>query len=208
MSLPQIYFTRQEMCDRTAVPEDVFRYWLREGLVRPEHGGGKGRHWRFSRLELAVAVVLGELRRLGLSSAALSELVDQLHAAIDWMRDRRIDIEQAAQIGQLVKARLGRQGSSWPEILQTFIAEDWFDLRPSLVRLAETVEPPEWQRHHSLYDLLADISLRRSPSGGAHVWLGRTDDRQWVIERADHGLACIRLNVDRLNERVWSKEGA
>lgn len=210
MSLPQLYFSRQELRDRAVVPEDVLRYWIRAGLLRPEHGGGKGRHWRFSRLELAVAVLLGELRTLGLSSAPLSELADELHGAIDWMRERRIDVEQASQISELVNARAGLAADgpeSWSDILDARMRDDWFDLPPSLVRLAGSVNPEEWRRHHRLFDLLADVSVRRCPSGETHVWLARSANGRWTVRRNDEGdAACIRLSVPPLNDRSWSGE--
>src|SRR5436190_14446409 len=106
MTIPQTYFGRQELGIRANLDDDTLRYWVRAGILRAEHGGGgKGRHHRFTRLELGLAVFLARLRAFGFTSSALAGLSERFHASVDWMRAQRLDPEQVTQVHELVSAR-------------------------------------------------------------------------------------------------------
>lgn len=210
MSLPQIYFGRQELALRAGIDEDQIRYWIRAGALKAEHGGGgKGQHLRFTRLELGLAVVLARLRKLGLSSAALAALADHFHAAVDWMRDKRLDAEQASEVDELVQARSrlpNAEGAAWQGLLQEKEADPWFDLPPSAIRLAGSVSPEEWHAHHGLFRLLVSVALTRPTGSRRPARLARDDNGEWRLLAPSDVADCVEIDLDALAEQLWSHE--
>lgn len=85
----RMLFTRQQMSELTAIPEDVLNYWMRENVVRAaEGGGGKGQHRRFKYTEINLAAILNEVRGFGANLSSLKELAKVFHASADWAEDK------------------------------------------------------------------------------------------------------------------------
>jgi DNA-binding transcriptional MerR regulator len=81
----KLRFTRQQIAELTGVDDSTLNYWMREGLLRPEEGGGgRGQHRRFTYLEVNLAAVLGELRKFGTNIDSLRDMARYLHDSVDW----------------------------------------------------------------------------------------------------------------------------
>lgn len=61
---------------------------MREGVLRPESGGGgKGNHRRFAFSEINLAAIFAELKSFGVSIGEVRKLSARFHNALDYMRE-------------------------------------------------------------------------------------------------------------------------
>lgn len=73
-------FSRSELVRIAGVDDDAVAFWLRSNLLIPE-GRGARKHRRFTRREVKIAAVLGQLRSIGLNVSAMAGLVSELRRA-------------------------------------------------------------------------------------------------------------------------------
>ena len=213
MPLPQTSFSRSEIGIRTGLDDDTLSYWIRAGLLIAEHGGGgKGRHRHFSRLELALAVLLSRLRTLGISSTALSPLAERFHAAQRWLRENSLDVVEVGEVNKLVQARSAQVASArtteeasaqWKVFLKQKTTDPWFELDQKAIRLAETVPVEEWNLHQQFHETLVTIALKRPMARERYVLLSRQGDGDWhFLKQGDPGDA-LRVSLRSLGQQIW-----
>lgn len=212
MPLPQLSFSRSEIGARGGLDDDTLSYWIRAGLLVAEQGGGgKGRHLRFNRLELGVAVLLSRLRALGLSPAALMPLAKRFHDAVSWFDAQDLDAQRIEEVNKLLQAKLkfavesSSEGESH-ERWKAFIANNergyWFE--PSAAELVATVTVDDWQRHHPFFDTLVQIALKRPTGGQAFVHLTRDGAGEWILTPPDHSQDAIKICLRSVGQQVWT----
>lgn len=220
MSVPKTFFTRHEVGLRTGVDDTTLGYWSREGLLRADAGGqGKGQHRHFGRLQLGLASVLATLRSAGVSTSALGALAEYFHKSEAWIRENRLDAEQAGALNRLIKARaaLSVSGSrthpdaatnldDWQAMLVAAKADPWNDLLPSHFRLAEELCLDEWRERYDPYAALVYIALERPSTRRRKVRLSRLVDGTWVVTSDLVEGHCFQLNLDLLAAQVWASE--
>ncbi|MFD1951352.1 MerR family transcriptional regulator [Sphingomonas arantia] len=71
----------------TGISPSTLNFWMREGVLRAESGGGgKGIHRRFPFTEVNLAAVLNVLRNFGMNLESLSQVAALFHDAIDYIQ--------------------------------------------------------------------------------------------------------------------------
>lgn len=111
-------FSRQQLHEMTAIPDDVLGYWMKEGLLMPADLPGR-KHRRFTFDQLHLASVLNEMRGLGANIGVLrkfSDLVNTGKRLTETSGLNRGQRHTAANLARLLSAfRAGREISVWNE---------------------------------------------------------------------------------------------
>lgn len=209
MAVPRIHFARQDLSAVTGAPDVVLGYWIKQGLLQPEDaGGGRGRHLRFSRMEAALACILGRLRSLGFGNTALAKLASEFHQAVDWIESKPVDISNFEEVDDLVRSRAAfvRAGqiAGWTKHLEKVTKDDWFDLSPRTLRFLEDANAEEWIRRASLYRCLVELGLMRPSKETRPLILARDGEDSWVVlegaVEGDH----VSIDLKAAGKQLWS----
>lgn len=76
-------FTRQQLGVLTGIADDVLAFWLKEGLlIAQAGGGGRGKHRLFDYPQVHIAAVLNEMRGFGTNIGGLRSLAELLQQAV------------------------------------------------------------------------------------------------------------------------------
>lgn len=99
-------FSRQQIADLTGIDDSTLNYWMREGVLRADSGGGgKGQHRRFRFAEVNLALIFNQLRTFGISMPSLRQLSERFHAALDFMEAAGIDPRDDGAVSNLLMIR-------------------------------------------------------------------------------------------------------
>ncbi|KUR73853.1 hypothetical protein [Novosphingobium sp. FSW06-99] len=95
-------FSRQQLREQTAIPDDVVGFWIKEELLIPLPAAPR-EHRRFSYEQLNVAVILNAMRSLGANIGVLRAFAQGLQHGIRIMRQRNIAYNDVIDIEDLHK---------------------------------------------------------------------------------------------------------
>ncbi|MEI9928055.1 MAG: MerR family transcriptional regulator [Sphingomonas sp.] len=123
-------FSRQELCRLAHVPDDVFAFWMQQGLLRDRNAGNGRKHRRFDHREVRIAAFLRAARAAGLNIAALTQMVERLRrglalfdyvaAPADWVSE----VDGLNDFGKMHSALAGwiEQGRMTSEVAVEIVA--------------------------------------------------------------------------------------
>lgn len=115
-------FSRQQIANLTGISPSTLNFWMREGVLRAESGGGgKGMHRRFRFTEVNIAAVLNVLRNFGMNLESLSQVSSLFHDAIDYIErlPSLTDGEEEALFSLAIDRKVFLREGYYPYIVQS-----------------------------------------------------------------------------------------
>lgn len=115
-----INFTRSQISELTGLSDSVLAFWLKRSVIKPTtKSEGTGRHLKFDFIEIHLAALLRELRKLGNDVDSLKAFADLVHQGRELAERYRLsenDLSAACEVGLYIcRFREGEAVTVYPE---------------------------------------------------------------------------------------------
>lgn len=173
-------FSRKQVQERTAIPDDVLGYWIKEGLLIPVPADDR-KHRRFSYEQLNIAVVLNAMRSLGANVSVLRTFASAVQDGSKLAKESGLEYNQLRCAKWLARSlnqhRNGETVKVW--------TEEWLAAPTHIARNMESqrlaVDEADIERHwlelnENEGDLLPVLPFARS------INAAQTSHLDWYLE--------------------------